>query len=102
VPSYARVFGTTGVAVAISFVLGVAAVASVGMVQVVLGSAVGWAWFVAPMAGWVLVVLTVSKYAKNPTVKARKANEAVVGLGMLAAYATPLVALIMERGITWQ
>jgi 4-hydroxybenzoate polyprenyltransferase len=102
VPSYARVFGTTGVAVAISLVLGVAAVASVGMVQVILGSVVGWAWFVAPMAGWVLVVLSVSKYAKDPTVKARKANEAMVGLGMLAAYATPLVALIVERGITWQ
>ena len=56
----------------------------------------------APMAGWVLVVLTVSRYARNPTVEARKANEAVVSLGLLATYATPLVALIAQRGLSWQ
>ena len=102
IASYARVFGATGVAVAISIVLGVAAVASVGMVQNIIDSTVGWDWAVAPVAGWVLVVITVSRYARNPTVEARKANEAVVSLGLMAAYATPLVALTAERGLSWQ
>jgi len=102
IASYAREFGATGVAVAISIVLGVAAVASVGMVQNIIGSTARWDWAVAPVAGWLLVVITVSRYARNPTVEARKANEAVVSLGLMAAYATPLVALIAERGLSWQ
>jgi 4-hydroxybenzoate polyprenyltransferase len=100
--SYARVFGTTGVAVAISIVLAVAAVASIGMVRNIIGSTAGWDWVMAPLAGWILVVLSVSRYAQDPTVKARKANEAVVSLGLLATYATPLVALIAQRGLSWQ
>jgi hypothetical protein len=102
IASYARVFGATGVAVAISIVLGFAAVASLGMVWNIIGSSWEWGWVAAPVAGWVLVVLSVSRYAKEPTVKSRKVNEAVVSLGLLISYATPLVAMIAERGLSWQ
>jgi len=100
VGSYARVFGVRGVAVAIAVVMGLAQVASLGIVHQVIGLERWW-WAIAPLLGWILVVLTVLKYAKSPTAKTRKANEAVVGLGMLAAYATPLTALIVSRGVGW-
>jgi uncharacterized membrane protein len=96
------VFGTTGVAVAISIVLAVSTGASIGMVRNIIGSNTGWNWVMVPLAGWVLVALSVSRYAQDPTVKARKANEAVVSLGLLSVYATPLAALIAQRGLSWQ
>jgi hypothetical protein len=48
-----------------------------------------------------LVAATVFRYAQRPTLEARKHNEAMVGVGMLIAYATPLLAMIVYRGIEW-
>ena len=85
IPSYTRQFGATGVAVTISITLGVAIFASIAMLQVILSEAVSWVWFVTPLSGWLLVTVTVFSYAKLPTIKARKRNEAVVALAMLIA-----------------
>jgi 4-hydroxybenzoate polyprenyltransferase len=101
IDSYARRFGTTGVAIAIAVTLGVAIVASIAMLTVILPSTARWAWFVTPMAGWLLVTVSVCSYAQSPTIKARKKNEAMVGLALLMAYGTPLSAMIVERGISW-
>lgn len=101
VASYARLFGTGGVAIAITTTLGVAVVASVGMLLVIIPSEPGWIWYAAPLSAWLAVVITVFRYAKLPTIKARKNNEAMVGLGMLITYATPLIAMIVYRGIKW-
>ncbi len=101
VPSFTRQFGAKGVAVAISITMGTTVAASFAMLQVILSAAVSWVWFVAPLSGWLLVTATVFSYAKLPTIKARKRNEAVVGLAMLIAYVAPLLAMVGLRGITW-
>jgi 4-hydroxybenzoate polyprenyltransferase len=101
VASYARLFGTSGVAITITTTLGVAVVASVAMVLAIIPSTPGWIWYAAPISGWLLVIVTVFKYAQLPTIKARKNNETMVGLGMLITYATPLMAMIVYRGINW-
>lgn len=101
VGSYARLFGTSGVTLAITITLGVTVIASLGMVLAIIPSVPGWVWFAAPVSGWLLVIATVFRYAKRPTIKARKNNEAMVGVGMLIAYATPLLAMIVHRGIKW-
>jgi hypothetical protein len=101
VASYARIFGTGGVTLAITITLGVAVVASLAMVLAIIPSTPGWVWYAAPVSAWLLVVITVVRYAQRPTLKARKNNEAMVGVGMLIAYATPLLAMIVDRGIEW-
>lgn len=101
VPSYTRLFGATGVAVTISITLGIAIATSIAMLQLILPAQASWAWFATPMLGWLLVTATVSSYARRPTIKARKRNEAVVGLAMLIAYGGLLLAMIGQRGITW-
>jgi len=101
VASYARLLGTNGVAIAITTTLGVTVLASTGMVLAIIPSTPGWGWHAAPVLGWLAVVVAVIRYAKLPTVKARKNNEIMVGLGMLITYATPLTAMIAYRGISW-
>ena len=99
--SYARLFGTGGVTLAITITLGIAVVASLAMVLAIVPSTSGWAWYAAPVSAWLLVAITVFRYAQRPTLEARKHNEAMVGVGMLIAYATPLLAMIVYRGIEW-
>jgi 4-hydroxybenzoate polyprenyltransferase len=101
VASYARLLGINGVAIAITTTLGVTVVASTGMVLAIIPSTPGWVWYAAPVLGWLAVVVAVFRYAKLPTIKARKNNELMVGLGMLITYATPLTAMIVNRGISW-
>jgi len=101
VASYARLLGTNGVAIAIMTTLGVTVLASTGMVLAIIPSTPGWGWYAAPVSGWLAVVVAVIRYAKLPTVKTRKNNEIMVGLGMLITYATPLTAMIAYRGISW-
>ena len=101
IPSYTRQFGATGVAVAISITLGIAIAASIAMLLIILSEEASWVWFATPLLGWLLVTAAVFGYAKRPTIKARKRNEAVVGLAMLIAYLALLIAMIGQRGITW-
>jgi hypothetical protein len=101
VASYARQFGTGGVAIAITTTLAVALIASLGMVSSIIRPLPGWGWLVPPVLAWLLLVFTVSRYAKLPTIKARKLNESMVALAMAAAYVTPLTAMIVKRGLTW-
>lgn len=101
VASYARILGTNGVAIAITITLGATVVTSICMLLAIIPSTPGWGWYAAPVSGWLAVVIAVFRYAKLPTIKARKNNELMVGLGMLITYATPLTAMIVNRGISW-
>ena len=101
VDSYTKVMGTTG---APAFVFGLL-VASAG-VQVYLlwwifAGSVPVGFYPLLAVGPALSAVTLSKFAKAPSAKARKANEGAVSLAMLLSYVVVISAVIYARGIAW-
>jgi hypothetical protein len=101
IASYARQFGTRGVAILIAATLAATMAASIGMLEVIQPSTAEWFWYLAPVISWLLTVVVLAGYARRPTIKARKKNEAMIGLAMLIAYVTPLLAMVNSRGVAW-
>jgi hypothetical protein len=101
VTSYTRILGATGVTIAINVSLALAVVMSISMLVTIrpVGSIVVWS--IALIAAWLPVAIVVSRYASKQTIKARKTNEAFVGLCLLVIYLTPLIAMLATRGIQW-
>lgn len=58
-------------------------------------------FMVLPVLAFLLSVVTVFRYSKNPTLKARKANEAITGLFLLVNYLSLIAAAWIQFGISF-
>ncbi len=98
IQSYSRVWGAKGAAAVVAVLLLAQAAVEVGMLRLILGE-VGPGWYAGIVVPTLLPFVGLAMYAKAPTAKGRKINEAATSVAMLAAYVVLLAALISARGL---
>ncbi len=100
IQSYSQVWGPRGAAAVVGVLLVAQAAVEVAMLRLILED-VGPGWYAGIVVPTLLPFVGLALYAKDPTAKARKVNEAATSLAMLAAYVVLSAALISARGLAW-
>jgi 4-hydroxybenzoate polyprenyltransferase len=98
--SYTKTIGVVGAPLAILFFVLTSVALEIAVLKQVI-SEPAWYWFFVVICLALLPVGSVSAFLARPSAKARKANEAAVGLFMMASYLVLLAAMIADRGIAW-
>jgi len=101
VASYSQVLGPGGAAATVFGLLAVGTLLLGAMIQQTLGDHSSPGWFLALAALLLLPGASLLRYGRGPTEGARKLNEALVGLNMLASYGLLVAATVVARGLTW-
>jgi hypothetical protein len=99
--TYSQIWGTTASPLIVLVLLIISTVLQVFLLRLVFDGAVHWGWYVGLVAVLALPAISLHLYRVDPTAKARKMNEGMVSLTMLASYVVLLAAVIVERGIAW-
>lgn len=98
--SYTKSIGRVGAPLAILFFVVASVVLEITVLKQVV-SEPAWFWYLLVIGPALLPLGSVSAFLARPSAKARKANEAAVGLFMMASYIVLLAAMIVDRGIAW-
>ena len=102
IESYSRILGARGAAVTVLLLL----TGSTGLLALLIrgafDGAASWPWYGGLVAILALPLLVLMRYMGSATAKTRKANEAVVGMAMLASYGLLIAAYVVSASsVTW-
>ncbi len=101
VQSYTQVMGIKGSTTFIFVLLMGSAGVQAGLLHWIFQGAPAFWWYLLLLIGPAIALITLVKFAKEPSAKTRKANEGSVSLAMLLSYVVVVSAIIAKAGITW-
>jgi len=100
VDSYSKIFGTTGSAFVVMFLITVTcAIQAFICYEVMESSFTGG--YIAITLGYVAGIWSLLKFVKSPSLRGREKNESFVALAILVGYFTIIGAVVSERGVVW-
>jgi 4-hydroxybenzoate polyprenyltransferase len=102
IESYSRILGVRGAAVTVLLLLTGSTAVLALLIRGAFDGAAGWLWYLGLVAILVPPFFSLLRYMGTATAKTRKANEAAVGLAMLASYGILIAAyLVSSSSVTW-
>jgi 4-hydroxybenzoate polyprenyltransferase len=101
VDSYTKVLGTSSAPLLVLVLLAGSAAVQVLLLHWIFGGPARARWYGLLAAGLLPAAITLLRFRAKPTATTRKASEGAVSLSMLMGYLVVVIAVWIERGLSW-